>query len=519
MPAALDAMLVSLSRRRLVSAGLATAGSTLAGIASAATASSAPAAVRWLNRASFGYSQADLAAFNALGGSDNARWNAWITQQLAPSGINDSACDARVANAGFTTLGKTAAQLWADHHSQENNYSLRMRPIAEAECMTLIRQIYSKRQLFEVLVDFWHDHFSVYGRDYSGGPMFPAFDRDAIRAHALGNFRTLLQASGESASMMFMLDQYASTRAGPNENYARELCELHTLGAQNYAGILAPDDASLPIGTEATPGGGSRSIRLKYVDADVYEATRILTGMTLSGSTWPYDPIGGVALGEYVFDDAEHDQYPKSFLNSYFPAYQHQQDVEKLYDILAAHPGTAAFVAGKLCRRLLGDTASASLIDSAASLFESQWEAPDQIAQVVGLILRSAEFMDGPGSKVKRPTVAAVSALRACAADFTPSPDDNSGWSPSEEFLWSLQAAGHRPFNWPAPNGYPDNDAAWSSSGTLGMCLRQLPRLLEMRQSYASAGEHFLADIQAQTLAAFPAAANRTAAQLVDYWC
>ncbi|MDN5924543.1 MAG: DUF1800 domain-containing protein, partial [Xanthomonadales bacterium] len=267
----------------------------------ASSQSTQPAAsVRWLTRASFGFTQNDLAAFNALGGSDDARWQAWLAQQLAPNSLDDSACDARLSSAGFTTLGKSAAQLWSDHHAITNNGKLRMLPIAETECMTLIRQIYSRRQLFEVMVDFWHDHFSVFGWDYDAGPMFPAFDRDAIRAHALGNFRTLLQTTGQSASMMYMLDLYASTRAGPNENYSREVCELHTLGAENYAGVLHADDPSLPVGTQATASGGTRSIRLKYVDADVYAATRILTGLTISGSTWPYQPIHGVAAGEFV---------------------------------------------------------------------------------------------------------------------------------------------------------------------------------------------------------------------------
>ena len=124
-----------------------------------------------------------------------------------------------------------------------NNYNLRMLPIAEAECMTLIRQMYSQRQLYEVMIDFWHDHFSVNGFDYDGGPMFPAFDaifRDTSSGNGVfGNFETLLMRIAKSASMMYMLDLYSSTAQGPNENYARELCELHTLGAMNYAGVVA----------------------------------------------------------------------------------------------------------------------------------------------------------------------------------------------------------------------------------------------------------------------------------------
>ena len=175
--------------------------------------------------------------------SDDERWPAWIARQLAPATIDDSGCDGLVASAGYQTLDKTANQLWNDHHSVTNNYYLRMLPVAEVECMTLVRQIYSQRQLFEVMVDFWHDHFSVFGWDYDGGPMFVAMDRDAIRPYALGNFRTMLQAVGESASMMYMLDLYASQSGHPNENYARELMELHTLGAENYAGIIVNPDS------------------------------------------------------------------------------------------------------------------------------------------------------------------------------------------------------------------------------------------------------------------------------------
>ena len=97
---------------------------------------------------------------------------------------------------------------------------MRMLPIAESECATLIRQIYSQRQLYELMVDFWHDHFSVFGWDYDGGPMFVAMDRDAIRPNVFGNFRTMLQAVGESASMMYMLDLYASA-GRPSERELR----------------------------------------------------------------------------------------------------------------------------------------------------------------------------------------------------------------------------------------------------------------------------------------------------------
>jgi hypothetical protein len=98
-----------------------------------------PAPVRWLTRATHGYTQPDHAEFLALGGTDDARWAAWVDQQLDPSSIVDSGCDARLASAGFTTLAKTLPQLWADHRSVTNNYFLRMLPVSETECATVIR--------------------------------------------------------------------------------------------------------------------------------------------------------------------------------------------------------------------------------------------------------------------------------------------------------------------------------------------------------------------------------------------
>lgn len=474
-----------------------------------------PAAVRWLTRGTFGFTQADLAAFNALGANDDARWQAWLVKQLAPSTILDSDCDNRIAGAAFTTLGKTDAQLWADHHSLTNDYFNRMLPVSESECATLIRQTYSQRQLFEVTTDFWHDHFSVFGWDYDGGPMFPAFDRDAIRPNVFGNFRTMLQAVCQSASMMYMLDLYTSYSGHPNENYARELHELHTLGAENYRGIVddPDDDPSLPTFID----WAGKIERLQYVDDDVYEAARVLTGWTISQSTWETRNDANPGTFEYV--QSLHDAGVKRVLHRNFSAGGGQNDGTQLFDMLAQHPGTAHFVAGKLCRRFVGDNASATLVQSAADVFRAQWQAPDQIKQVLLLILQSDEFKNSWGTKMKRPAMSVVSALRALAADFTPRPDNTSTWTTSEEFISRLQAAGHRLFYWPAPNGYPDNQVAWSSTGSLGMTLKFLPRILEMHQINGSISSPFIADVQTQTLAKFPNVADRTAANIIGYWC
>src|SRR5690606_32329086 len=130
-------------------------------------------------------------------------------------------------------------------------------------------------------------------------------------------------------------------------------------------------------------------------------------------------------------------------------------DGRKLFDILCAHPGTARFIAGKLCRRFVADSPPPALVDAVAARFQQARNDPDQIAQMVAIILSSTEFKSGWGSKMKRPAMAAVSALRGLGADFVPVPSPS--WSAANSMIvGDVQRAGHRWFQWPTPNGYPD---------------------------------------------------------------
>jgi uncharacterized protein (DUF1800 family) len=497
--------------------------------APALTLSGPPSSVAWLNRATFGCTQADLAAFNALGGSDSARWTAWLAQQLDPASINDAACAARIASANFQSLNLTPGQLWSTFHADTANYSHRMLPVAEVECATIIRQTYSKRQLFETMIDFWHDHFSVFGWDYDGGPMFPAFDalfRDTASGKGVfGNFKSLLIAVGQSASMMYMLDLYSSIAAGPNENYARELCELHTLGAGNYAGVVEPDDYgnyNLPT-VQAADG---HPIRAQYVDDDVYDATSALTGWTISQSIWQTQGDPNPGYFEYV-DSLHYNKVTTTFLNRFLGANTHQDAGFDIYNWLSVHPGVATFIATKMCRRLVGDNPSNGLVASVANVFLQNYQAPNQLQLTTQAILASPEFLGSWGQKMKRPGAAMVGALRALGADFTPVPDlDNPNpayqtntWTTTDAVMYALQSAGHRLFYWPAPNGYPDVQVAWASTGTLGMTLRMLAQLVETTQDRVVAGSPYVADVLGQTLSAIPLAANRTAANIAGLWC
>jgi uncharacterized protein (DUF1800 family) len=395
-----------------------------------------------LNRMGFGPRPGDLAALNALGANSEARLNAYIEQQLNPAAINDDACEAVIAAQGFTTLGKSLAQLWADHTIKEGiDYSERIRPANETVQATFLRAIYSKRQLVEVLADFWHNHFNVYGWDNWSASTWVHYDRDVIRANQLGNFRTMLGAVAKSPAMLYYLDNISNTSAGPNENYAREMFELHTMGAENYFGVastVGEDDTyrhPAPTGADGKP--------LLYVDEDIYSATQCFTGWRINRDT-----------GAFVFEDDVHAKYSKIVLAHNIPSGSGQQDGEKVLDIVANHPGTARAVCRKLCRRLISDNPPDSIVLAAADVFYAQRNAPDQLKQVVRTILRSSEFRSTWGQKIKRPFEYTVSVLRATNANYA--------WGDS--FRWRYENMAQALFSWRPPDGYPDKKEAWATT-------------------------------------------------------
>ena len=447
-------------------------------------------AVIALTRLAFGFRPGDISAFNSLGSNNQARLDAYLDQQLNPNSINDSALEARLNSAGFTTLDKSLTQLWADHVVGSMSGSL---PTKELERATMMRAVYSKRQVAELLVDFWHNHFNMYGWSYAVRSVLPHFDQTVIRAHMLGNFRTLLEGVATHTAMLYYLDNYKSSNAGPNENWARELFELHTMGADSYLGVMRQSD--VPTDGQGRPVG--------YVDDDVYEATRCFTGWSVRNSS-SNPTIGNT--GEFFYRAEWHDRFQKFVLGEFLPADQaDMKDGRDVLDLLATHPATAQHICRKLCIRFISDNPPQSLVDSAANIFMQYASANDQLKRVCRHIMRSTEFQNSWGNKIKRPFEGIASMLRATNADIPLQIDDSFG----DSLMWQFKLIGQRLFSWKAPNGYPDQFANWQGSTSLVMRWRLINWLTDKRDGN---GDYYI-DIYAQHPAGI-----LTSNDIVDHW-
>lgn len=478
-----------------------------------------PFGVRVLTRCAYGPRPGDVAAFNALGATDDARLTAWVNRQLDPDAIGDSVCDSRIAAAGYATANLTLAQMWATYvRGGQSGGNERYWPCDEAACLKLVRAVYSERQLYEVMVDFWHNHFNVTGWEYAIAPVFMHYDRDVMRGihptsgkrHALGNFRALLEEVAKAPAMLMFLDNKSSRGAGFNENFARELCELHTLGAEHYYPTIDPNEV---------PRDGS-GVPLGYCDNDVYEAARALTGWTMRDDHWEFPDLPEYDTGEFLYHAPWHDKAGKYILGSYIIANRPAMaDGRTLFDLLCRHVGTARNICRKLCRRFISDDPPEALVESAAQLWKAQWQAPDQIAQVLRHILESSAFKTTWGEKTKRPWEVLMQAFRATSAVITPRPRTGT-WNSYSELTSLFQQTGHGPFRWPTPDGYPDHSRKWQAVSPLSQTWRVLSRLPELRMPGGdenSPAAYFLR-IEEVSRAQFPTPAAATAGAVVDFW-
>ncbi len=530
---------MTISRRQFLGSSTALAAVATTSTFSSAEAQAAPvlnsstagpdSVIIALNRMGYGPRPGDIERVRGMG------VDAYITEQLNPSTIDDSECDTRLSNArlkisyaadsmaGYParhealpleTLNQELADLWprARGVAPYQAWAERRRPADEVRVATWLRAIHSKRQLFEVLVDFWHNHFNVsINTSTTIAATFPLYDR-LIRSHALGNFRTFVEEVGKSIAMMYYLNNVSNRVAGGeggNENYARELIELHTLGSDNYFKFY---DNREGIGTITYNG---KQYARGYIDDDVYEAARCFTGWTIKNGHWEFGSDPTFNTGEFYYRANWHDTNPKMVLSvdgrSNIPRNQaDMKDGKDVYDILAGHPGTARYICTKLCRRLIADNPPSNVINAAVDVWMANIDAADQIKRVVEVILRSNEFKTIWGQKIKRPFEAIVSYFRATNAvlpnDEVIDPNNTGQGNYWGGIFWNVRNLGQNLFEWPTPTGHPDVMSHWASSN--GMLNRwNLPYVLT--QSW---GGNVQIDIVGQT------DLNASCTQIVDFW-
>ena len=444
--------------------------------------------VHVLNRLGFGARPGDVERVKAMGLEN------YINQQLNPETIADTVAENKVKD--LTVLNMTTAELYEKYpqpgrlvrqlqergllpkdfvEGQENQKNPRenaeyrkliddyykehglqrpQRILADLHASRILRAVYSERQLQEVMVDFWTNHFNIFAGKGADRWLLPAYDRDTIRPYAMGNFSKLLEATAQSPAMLFYLDNFQSVspnasrprarammnapaqqpRRGINENYARELMELHTLGVD----------------------GG-------YTQKDVQEVARCFTGWTI------FQPRGGAAAvnalrgeaarrvpGTFFFNARAHDDGEKIVLGNKIPAGGGFNDGLKVLDILARHPSTAKFIATKLVRHFVADNPPPALVNRVAAVFT---KTEGNIRETLKAIFLSNEFNSPEAyrAKVKRPFELAISAIRVLGADTNGGPGTHQWIARMGEPLYGYQA----------PTGYSDAAETWVNTGAL----------------------------------------------------
>lgn len=442
----------------------------------------------------------DLEYFNSLGASDGQRLQAWLTEQMNPG--TDPEVDGRISgNPVWRTVGLSLQQLWQQHHRYEggDGWPMRNRPYWEMQMLAMTRMVHSRWQLREVLADFWHNHFNVDGNEDAVRSTLMSYDRDVIRPEIFGNFRTMLEGVVKHASMMFYLDNARNSTPRPNENYARELLELHTLGAvENYYGYIPA--AQVPTNIDGEPAG--------YVEADVLEMARLLTGFGVADSD-----DGAPDTGLFLFRSDWHDDESKTILGQTIPG-SGESELDTILDYLCQHRGTAEYVCWKLAVRLIGDgfTAQSPLVQAAANVFQSLWNSPSQLQQVYSTLILSAEFQSTWSDKVRRPNEIVASALRAANVPYDfelNSAADNAGF---HGWYWTWNLTGQLPFSCEPPTGYAEDASFWKGSGPLVMSWRTVSRMLRgVDSGSAPAYVNFAAQTNAAGIPLTPNA-------IVDHW-
>jgi len=407
-------------------------------------------AAHLLNRLAFGPSPESLREVQTLGVAG------WIQRQLAPTTLDDTAVEEKLSS--FPTLARSTPELLRDYPTlteQAKRAGIALSSLKgddaraqlrekvdkdelpkniglELQAAKLIRAVESKRQLQEVLTDFWFNHFNVSAEKGAVRWMVTSYERDALRPYVFGTFRELLGATAHHPAMLFYLDNWLSTREGDNprrrkdgkgqtglnENYARELLELHTLGVQ----------------------GG-------YTQQDVREVARCFTGWSIEKPR---------EVGTFVFRPRAHDPGPKTVLGITLPPGGGLEDGERVLDLLANHPSTAHFIARKLSQKFVADDPPEALVQRLAKVFlETKGNLPD----VYVALFSSPEFWSDSafGALTKKPFELAASSVRAFGG--------NTDGSPA--LYRQVERMGEALYRAQPPTGYPEAGESWVNAGAL----------------------------------------------------
>lgn len=413
------------------------------------------AAARHLaNRATFGATAATVDRIRRRGAA------AWLDEQLSPGKLTDA--ESRLTT--YATLRQTNSQNDAVRSSDEELL------FAELDHATLQRAVYSERQLYEVMCDFWTNHLNIWRRAKWLTQLKTLDNEQVVRRHALGRFADLLMASAKSPAMLVYLDNFASEgQPGKqvNENYGRELLELHTLGIVDGTHVYSEADA---LGVAKVLSGWS----INWDD----NANRY----TFRFSEWWHSRDAVSILGG-AWSRPSRANYQDRVANA-------QRDGESLLNFLARHPSTARNLASKLARRFVADKPPPALVDRLAATYLSHDTA---IAPVLRQLFLSAEFNAAVGQKVKRPQDWLYSALRTTRAQIDPAP---KGVASSRLRSASL-ALGQPLFERVSPDGWPDRATHWVAADGLLKRWEHAAKLARNRITDDASPEKVVVDVMA----------------------
>ena len=402
------------SRRSLL-AGVGVS-AALAGVAQVArptlaAAVTADPSLHLLRRATYGPTQSSVAAIKKQGTS------AWLDAQLAPASISDSAMDDLLKRWPDLDLRTWECREKYGQYGENGGSGLAYQVLESF----VARALWSERQLFEVTVGFWTNHLVVCVPNSEIWDSTHLFQRDVIRKYAFGRYLDMLTAAARHPAMLKTLDNADSGKLAPNENYGRELLELHTVGIGNYT------------------------------ETDVKNSALALSGLSIDNENglYEYKPQRRYVGPLKVMGWSNTNNSPDNGANvalSYL-------------SYLARHPKTAARIATKLCVRFVSDTPPAALVSRLAQVY---LDNDTSVAPVLKALFTSSEFADAVGQKTKTPFEDTIATVRVLEAK-----PESKGTTELRNLVYKLRAMGHAPMGWPAPNGYPDVAAAWSGASTI----------------------------------------------------